>query len=747
MRHLAILPLVIAAALALAPYVWAEGFRAPPPGPEAAGRAGADLAVATESSALKSNPAGLAWTRRNRSDVSLTGLFSKIDFEAGSSGTGFNGDQALFGVNWAYAFIPSQLITDPFREWSLVKHKALETFTSRSRYSGRMTAPIQGTPGKLELRGEGTGFWVSDLVLRATVKGDQTRIRFGLPVIEPLPPERPVQECTIEFEYRLSAKGPFRAPSLTLTAYGQNESALLKGEAGKWHTGKINLLVSTTALPPGVFLTSVSEEALVELRKVVFLRIYGQSGRKNEARTPVADEEIDAEVDTGSSKIILATAPGPFRAVSREDVLWALTEAERFRGQELASLELEFRYGFEGGGAKGKLSLLVDGKNVARKSFSPKPEVAPAGDEMARRRRAVDWMDREKIHLGVGFFTDAFIGSGYNNLPSDAGEHEGQLRYGMYSATIGGAIEVHPAVALGASVDLSHGRFFNFDGLFSQPVVAILRDLAPTYIAQTGKDRVSLQIDSNNLYAWGGAARFGILARPMETMAVGLTFQTPVFTGRYTGKAHVDLTDDFDFSGFDSWIQSNLSLPLAGNYGYDGEYDAYITGFRMPMRAGVGLSYRLADKITFALDGEFVGWSKALERMTIKFTRGSNPDSDALTGNTFKARLPFRFVDQWTFALGVSAQLHEKITVHAGYRWARSPVKESSAHPLFPAHVENFVSLGLTLRHRTIAVHLSVQHGFDAELDINTSSHGPLFDGSSLTLRQETASVGFSYEY
>jgi long-subunit fatty acid transport protein len=745
--RIAILPLVLVALGAAAPLAYAEGFQAAPAGSESSGRAGVDLAVARDSMALRSNPAGLAWMQRNRSDVSIRGLFNKIDLEAGPSGQPYNGDQSFFGVNWAYAFIPSRLATDPFREWSLVKHKAMESFTARSRYAGRIEAPLRTVPKRVDLRGSGTGFWISEIVLRAAVPGEQTWIRYRLPPVEDLGPDRPVTECSVEFEYRLTGKPEASPPSLTLSAYGQNESALLKGKGGAWHKGKITLVLSPTGLPPEASLTSVAEATAVELKSIVFLRTFGQGGLKNQARTAVEDEEIVTEVDPGGNRIILATSPGPFRAVSQEQVLWSLAESGRFKGEILASLCLEFRYGFEGGGAKGKLALLVDGKEVARKDYEPAPEVPPAGEEMARRRRAVDWMEKEKVHLGFGFFTDTQIGAGFNSLPSDVGLHEGQLRYTMYSLTVGGAVQVHPMLAVGASIDVSHGRFLNFDGLLFQSAESVVRNLAPTYLAQTGKDRVSLQFDSNNLFGWGGAARIGLLARPVENLMAGVTFQSPMIMSRHGGKAQVDLSDDFSFTGFDTWLQANVFLPLGGNYGFDGEYDAYVTGFTLPLRAGVGLAYRVADKLTVAVDGEFVGWSKALDRLTLKFTRGSNPDSDILTGNTFKARLPLRFRDQWTAALGLSADLHEMVTVHAGYRWARSPATGSGAHPLFPVQGEHFVSIGVTLRHRNLSFHLTVQHGFDAAIDIETSGHGPLFDGSRLTLRQEAATIGFSYEY
>jgi len=91
--------------------------------------------------------------------------------------------------------------------------------------------------------------------------------------------------------------------------------------------------------------------------------------------------------------------------------------------------------------------------------------------------------------------------------------------------------------------------------------------------------------------------------------------------------------------------------------------------------------------------------------------------------------------------------VHENATLHAGYRWASSPVKGDASHPMFPAHAEHFLSVGMTLKHRALSFHLAVQHGFDAELHVGKSVHGPLLDGSTFTLRQETAVVGISYEY
>ncbi|MHC5081013.1 MAG: OmpP1/FadL family transporter, partial [Planctomycetota bacterium] len=492
--------------------------------------------------------------------------------------------------------------------------------------------------------------------------------------------------------------------------------------------------------------TAVSEGPKVELRKITFLRTFGQGGKRTQTRTPVADEDIRIEEDPGLSKIILATASGPFKTSSQEEEIWILAEAERFKGQDLKRLILEFRYGFDGGGAKGNLALLLDGKEMARKTLEPKPSLPPGKGELERRRRSVAWMEREKLHLGFGLFTEAWIASGYGNLPSNAGEHEGQLRYGIYSITVGAAIELHPNFAVGASVSLAHGRFFNLDGLFSQPA-SVLHGFETPYRNVTGQDQVSLQVDTNDLFTWGGCGRAGFLGRLWDDFSVGAAIQSPIFLGRHGGHARVDLTDDFLFSGFDTWLQVNGGLPLGGYQGYEGDYDAYITGFQMPIRGGVGAAYRLFDAVTVAVDGEFIGWSSSGSRMTMKFTRGSNADSNTLTGNTFKIRLPLGLKDQWTAAVGLSADLHPNLTVHLGYRWASSPVKETRAHPLFPGHVQHYAAMGISLKHRALGIHLSVQHGFDAQLKLGTSVHDPLFDKAEFTLRQETAVLGISYEY
>ena len=723
-----------------------EGFLPGAYGPEAAGRAGADTAVAGEATSLKTNPAALAWLRRNRSDINLQAFFNKLDLEAGPAGANHNGDEDFFTGNFAYAFIPSKLATDPFEYWSRYEEEEVKALTRRARYRGRLETTLSGLPRTLELKGSGLGFWVSDIVLRGRVRGGRIRARFVLPPLERLPEGRRAVECKATFAYRLLGEADGGPPSLTLTAYGHHETILLKGEPGAWRRQSIAMALQETGLPPRASLTAVSAGTGVELRDLVIFRTYLQGERRVDVRSPIEKKDVRIEEDPGLSTVILDTAPGPFRPAYEEDVLWGLEGPEPFRGEDLAGLVLEFRYGFEGGASKGSLALAVNGETADRMDVAPEAVEPSAKEEMEKRRATMDWLEREKVHLGVGVFTDAWIAADYGNLPSDAGEHEGQVRYGLYSAVLGGAVELHPDASVGLSVDAVHGRFFNLDGLFSQPA-SILGAYENAYRLQTGRDRVSLQVDADDLFTWGFGARLGALLRPVENLTLGATVHSPVYMGRHGGKATADFSDDFLFSGFDTWLRANVPLPLAGEVPFDGEYDAFITGFRLPLRASVGLAYRIADAVTVALDGTYIGWSHALDRLTLKFTRGSNPNTDTVVGRTFTARLPLRFQDQWVAALGVSADLHENLTVHAGWRYATNPVDEDAAHPLVPAHTQNVVALGATVRVRSLSFSLALQHGFDAKISTGDSLHGPLLDGSSFTIREEYAVLGVSYEY
>lgn len=736
---------VLGLLLAATPVPASEGFSPPRPGPEAAGRAGADIALSAEAAALHSNPAGLARLRRNRSDLSIAGMFNKLDFET-SSGTNYNGDRDAWGGNFAYAFIPSKLVTDPFRDWASIKQEALETFTARSRFGGELRTDLAGPPPEsLKIRGKGLGVWVSDLVLRGRIRADRVRIRYDMPTIPALPPRRPALECKVEFEYRRTGP-PGPPPSMTLTAYGGNASILLDPPEAEWTRAEIKMVIERGTVPPDVSLTAILEEGDLEIRRVTFHRVFGQAGRRNEERLPIPDAELRRDVDPGLGSVILATAPGPFSLDQREEDLWILDDPERFLGETLTGLVLEFRYGFEGAAAEGELVLVVDGRESDRFVLEPEPDTGTGEEEMDRRRRTVEWIEREKIHLGVGFFTDAWAASAYNDLPSDAGVHGGEFAYGLYSFSLGAAVEVHPMFSFGFALDVVHARLTDLDGLFAQDA-SILGAYAGAYRLVTGRDDVSLQLDADDLATWGASGRFGILVRPSEAFALGAVVQAPVYTGTFEGRMNVDFTDDFEFQNFDTWIAANISLPLGGDTGYGGEYDVHLRGFHMPARAGVGVALQPVPELTLALDAEYVAWSSTTERLTLELKRGSNPNTDTITGATFKARIPLQLRDQFIGAIGLSADLSEDVTVHTGYRFASNPVEPESAHPLFAAHGQHFVALGATLRYHTLSFHIAVQHGFDAALDVGDSLHGPLFDGSRFTLREETAVLGVSYEY
>ncbi|MCU0723380.1 MAG: outer membrane protein transport protein [Planctomycetes bacterium] len=715
-------------------------------GPEAAGRAGADLAVAREAFSLRTNPAGLARHPRNRSDVSSVNAFGRIEFLAGPARDPYNGDQGFFTGNWAFAMKPSELPEDPLSAWPRREAETLEALGRRARYEGTLEVPAAGPPAKIEVLVQGTGFWVSELLLRARVQGDRVRRRFPVPGLAPLEEGQEVRECRAEFEYRLAGDPAAPAPSLTLSAYGQTAGVLLKGAPGEWLRGEVAISTGRTRLPPDASLTVVSEGLAVELRSLSFRRAFEQGAKRHEARTAVPDADLRAQEDRDGGEIVIASAPEGVRAGAEEKSAWALDDPGRFRGETITALVLEFRYGFEGPGAAGKLALLLDGKEVARRTLKPREEIDLADRETAERRARVEWLERDKVRLGIGVFTDGWLAAGYGDIPSDAGTHEGQIRYGLYALTVGAAVNLHPAVSIGASLDLYHGRFFNFDLTAQQPT-AILGSFDATYRALTGRNRVSLQIDANDAYAWGAGGRVGVLLEPVKDVFLGLAFRTPGWIGRYGGKAGADFTDDFDATGFDSWLAAAGNLPRSGAEGYGSSYDLNLTGFGIPWRAGAGASWRIAEAVTLAADGEYVRWSDAADHLSLKFSRGSNPDAAAVAGSTFHARIPLRWKDQWIASLGLSADLHESFTLHLGYRYATSPAEGDAAHPLFPVHVQHTAALGFTARAHELSFHLAVQHGFQASLATRSSEHGPLFDGARFRLQEETLTVGVSYEY
>ena len=105
--------------------------------------------------------------------------------------------------------------------------------------------------------------------------------------------------------------------------------------------------------------------------------------------------------------------------------------------------------------------------------------------------------------------------------------------------------------------------------------------------------------------------------------------------------------------------------------------------------------------------------------------------------------------DQWVYAIGVEYAFNDMHTLRAGYNYGKSPVPDDNLNPLFPAIVEQHVTLGYGLTLGQWAVNLAYEHAFEnTQVNNNANqqvnSFGP---GLEVSHSQNTVSLEATYRY
>jgi len=153
-----------------------------------------------------------------------------------------------------------------------------------------------------------------------------------------------------------------------------------------------------------------------------------------------------------------------------------------------------------------------------------------------------------------------------------------------------------------------------------------------------------------------------------------------------------------------SWIsQTDLKfkggdLTFASDPNLSGR--ARLNGLNWPQQAGLGLMYSIAPTLRVALDVDWIEWSQAVDRVVLE-------------GQERSILFDMNWNDQWVFACGAEWDFASDYTFRLGFNHGDSPVPEANGSPLFPAIVEDHVTMGVGYVSSDWKLDIAYVHGFE----------------------------------
>jgi len=222
----------------------------------------------------------------------------------------------------------------------------------------------------------------------------------------------------------------------------------------------------------------------------------------------------------------------------------------------------------------------------------------------------------------------------------------------------------------------------------------------------------------------GYAGKIGLVYSPRPEFSFGLTYHAK--------------TQLSDLSADGKNISFQLNVPGMGHMPQVLAGDIRVKDFEWPAMLAGGFAWRPNNDWLLALDVRQVFWADVMKNFNLGFVASSAASNSAFAGKNLDAQLYQSWKDQTVIQLGASYAVTKDFSLRFGFNHGDDPIPDQNLNCLFPATVEDHVTLGFGwMISPNGSLDLSYTHGF---------SHS-VTNGGGVTVKHSQNNVQLSYAH
>ena len=142
-----------------------------------------------------------------------------------------------------------------------------------------------------------------------------------------------------------------------------------------------------------------------------------------------------------------------------------------------------------------------------------------------------------------------------------------------------------------------------------------------------------------------------------------------------------------------AWFGTQAAVDFDGGtleFASGQSFDAKFKDFSWPAEIGLGMAWQVAPKVTLVSDLVHYGWRDAVDEPAL--------ETDNAMINGMLPPFQMHWKNRTAMSVGAKVQVTDNLTALAGYNHADSPVPGNLMNALFPAIVEDHITLGARYR-------------------------------------------------
>ena len=292
---------------------------------------------------------------------------------------------------------------------------------------------------------------------------------------------------------------------------------------------------------------------------------------------------------------------------------------------------------------------------------------------------------------------------------------------------------------------------------------------APPSMGGFGYTEVTASANMTGLTGIGFNGKIGLAYKVNDKLSFGLSYTMPTSLTYKNGKASMDMTAQMN-DAFGKAVQGAMAqnpgmtqaqaqaavmAQFAGmgidlSKGVVANYDLNVD-LKFPQSFGLGVAYVISNDFKVSGDLEWINWANAFDKMTIKLSNGTNPNINKMMGNngTFDLNFPMDWKNSIVVKIGGEYSINSDLTVRLGYVYGGNPVPESTIFPIFPAIVENHLTVGAGYK---VSAPLTINAAFEMALNKSLTASNPSlianeYNGSTSQLSTSLIHLSASYNF
>ena len=717
------------------------------------GRAGIDLGIANSSTAIHTNPAGIAFIPGKMADVAFGSCYPRIGF-SNKYDDHVRADNELvplgsFSMVWD---APGQIL-------EIAGDPLVYTFGGEVTPSANATSTgdtwLEFPAGQLERQltvvAQGMAATLSGLRIYAMSAADDANIVWAIANMPSLPAYAKVTALRVHFFWQTSQTG-----EIILTAEGKQAKLPLQPSQG-WQEAYLVLVWNAPYAPAGASLSApiANGIALRDLDITLCYEVDGQSSCKTLYRAEQPQSQANYLALT-----LLGSDAQAYRCSHDTSVTLALRNGQTLAVAPDTRIRLYYHYQLEKNVLDAFLKISVHGHTEAQVHLLPWAERQSHG--RVWRRCVSDYQlpypERSAgFKFGLGFFPQAgarYTLKTYSDLFPEGIDNRTDFIVTAFSPAI--AYRFSDYFSIGVTLETYMERI-EFDGVLSQNAL-ILKGTPVNGYPSYGESLIGLrdvkfvrgEVDNDPLWGYGFGGRIGLLWKISDRIQVGAVYSPKPWMAKAKGKTRVDFTRHFEDPKISDITEvAKLFLPNNGQFGFGVNYNTELA-FDLPQRAGAGVSFLVADNLVIGADFEWINYADTMVKLDISLKNGDNPDSNALLGSSsLQSSLRLGWKDQYVAGGAIVWQPFDAWIVRAGYKYGNNPVPREELNPQFAALIEHHVTLGISCSiSEYLTVHLAAEGGLPSKLTSdNVNNVHEDFANSELTIYTVGGLLGMSWRF